>query len=434
MADEEQASEDAGVAVGAAKKRYASFLETHPDSTIESVTGRDGEARVHIRNPWSDSSLDLVIPDDDAGLAEALNSCRLPHRLIAIYHQDKRSLEVIWTAYPLSASMTDVASRKFTFTHKRKKHVCQFVKSSERLLSIAGASKPVSEANSSNFRNLASFARWKNAPAEERSERGLAEPMSFWISNIKWSDEGVVTLANALNFYMTYYDDMSPTIVVLPPLEVEQAEFSKKTRYVSGSFPSDIAGTDIDQTLISFWTAALAGNQAMKFILYYRIIEYASHQYLDDSIRHQVRRLMMKPDFLANPDNSLDVIVGLCMPNKQDDVPKFKGVLKQCVDMGLVWKELEPNIEFFRKETKFDGGFSVGPLLSKEDRKTHFENGGRDKLSDCFRHIRNTLSHGRDLKTGKVITPTARNFRLLGPWVQLIKTAAAEVVIYRGLT
>lgn len=420
--------------IEAAKVTFAAYLEANTGTTITKVLNAAGASQLHIGHPWSDKSLALVIPPEPDDLAEALHNCILPYRLLAIYHVDKRALEVIWTAFPLSASMSDVSGRKFTFTHKRRKHVCHFTKSSKRLLTIATASKPISESNASNFRNLASFARWNTTKPDDRALRGLAEPLSFWISNVKWSDEGVISLVNSLNFYLTYYDEASPYAVVLPPLDVDQSETAKKNRYVVGSFPAEINGSDLDQNLLSFWTASLVGNPAMKFILYYRIVEYASHHFLDEQIRRDVKRYVQKPDFYANLDQSLEHIIGICMPSKQDDIPKFKGVLKECVDMSLIWREIEPNIDFFRKETRFEGGFSVGPLLSKDDKKVNFENGGRDKLADCLRLIRNTLSHGRDMKTGKVIMPTARNFRLLMPWVHLVKTAAAEVVIYQGLS
>lgn len=427
-----------GNAIEAAKIRFADFLEANVASSIEMRKLPINVSRLEIVRPWGDTSLALHIPEDEtqaSQLAEALNNVLLPPRLIALWHKDKRALEVIWTAYRLSTSQAEIKDRKFTFTYKNTKHICHFTKASTRLQRIAKSFRPITQSPTTNFRNLTSFYRYATAKnADQRSLAGLEEPLSFWISNIKWNENSTIIMLDALNFYMSYFDDDTPIVVINDPINGDGSSIANKARYIRGSFPSEIISRELNRNLVSFWMAALAGNPAMRFILYFRIIEYASHHYLDDKIRADVKKLLSKPDFYDDLNETIDEIVGACTPSKQDDVPKFKNLLRRCVSPDLLWAEIKRNQEFFAKETKFDGGFVVQALISKDEKQSTFSTNGTDRVADRLREIRNTLSHGRDVKTGHVITPTARNFQLLKPWIHLIGTAAAEVVLHERLS
>lgn len=417
--------------------RFAPFLDRHSYSTIESRPRADGEL-IEVAAPWGDKTLALVIPKDGdkaTALAEVLNSVFLPQRLTAIWHPDKKALEIIWTAYRLAEGQAEISGRKFTFIYKGKKHVCHFTKSSPKLTRIAKYFRPLSPSPFTNHRNLGSYFRYSaTSTLEERVSSGLGEPLSFWISNITWHDTQTIGLIEALNFYMSYFDEQSPLVLVQDPPTDEAAKNLRRTRYIKGKFPAEIISRNIDRNLVGFWLAALNGNSAMRFILYFRIIEYASHHYLDDKVRMDVKKLLSKPDFYEDLDDTINLIVGSCIPGKQDDVPKFKNVMRKCVSTDLLWNEIKQNFDFFKKETKFDGGFTVAALISGDEKASTFATNGTDRLADRLREIRNTLSHGRDQKTGKVISPTTRNFALLRPWIHLIGTSAAEVVLHEGLS
>ena len=88
----------------------------------------------------------------------------------------------------------------------------------------------------------------------------------------------------------------------------------------------------------------------------------------------------------------------------------------------------------FDRETVFDGGFTLRPLVAKSTGGEHeFLNSGIERVAATIRDIRNALSHGREQKSRDVILPTSGNFEKLRPWVALVQVAAQEVMVYRHI-
>ncbi|MCG9916799.1 MAG: hypothetical protein MH112_10645 [Phenylobacterium sp.] len=243
--------------------------------------------------------------------------------------------------------------------------------------------------------------------------------------------EKLIDIINHLNFYLSYFDDMCPTVVIHEPA-FESGGNLRRTRYISGEFPRTISGSELNSQLLGFWSStSKEETPVMRFILYYRIIEYASHHYLDEAVRRSITRILSSPNVRDKLPSVVEEITDIISVKKNDDIPKFKGIVNKCVDKSLVWREIQANRAFFLKETKFDGGFSVKALISDAETEAAFCQKGLDHFCDLLRKIRNALSHGRDQETGGVISPTTKNFDLLRPWVHLIGTAAGEVVLYK---
>lgn len=407
------------------------FLEANPHSSVERTTTGNGKRRIQIAKPWGDPSLVFALPEGGGALIDVLNNVILPQRLAAIYHKDKRSLEIIWTAFKATDQHIEVVGRKFAFNYNNKKHVCHFTKSSDRLLALAEAFVPIS-APDYLHRNLTSFSRYVKTAEADRERVGLNEPKSFWVSNVTWSEASTLAMLETLNFYLSYFDEQSPFVIIFAPSNATPV--SSKTRYMHGAFPETINARSIDDNLITFWNAARSGNASTQFVLYFRIIEYASHHYLDEKVRMDIKRLISNPNLPLELESTMEKIVSACVPGRQEDIPKLKGVLRTCVRSELLWREIKSNLDFFKKETKFDGGFVVRPLITSDDKQSTWENNWVETFSDRIKDIRNVLSHGRDQKTGKVITATQRNYQLLRPWVHLIAIAAAEVAIYKDIS
>ena len=111
---------------------------------------------------------------------------------------------------------------------------------------------------------------------------------------------------------------------------------------------------------------------------------------------------------------------------------KFSSLIKEVVSPKLLWREMLRNIDAFTSATEFDGGCCIEPLAKVDWGEEDFKINGPMACAQAFRKIRNALSHGRDIRTGAVITPTAQNFEKLQPWVSLISIAAGEVIVYKG--
>jgi hypothetical protein len=414
----------------AAQLELSAFFTRNPLSKLEIKSPESGGLQIGL--PWGDASISIQVPEDRDDLVEALNACLLPERYSAIYHTDSKKLEVIYTAYELVGSQKDLTGRKFNFLFKGRKHECQFSASSKRLLAIAKNALPQGTTLTTH-RNIMSFHHYTNMGVEGRELFSIVEPWSFWISNVTWNEAKVFELISNLNFYLTYYDDMSPTVLIHPPTIPTNAS-SRRTRYIHGAFPEIVNAQGLNDHLLGFWQAADTGNPTMRFILYYRIIEYAAHHYVDDDIKRDLRKLLLSPHLTSDVPAAIEKITDIMSAKKLEDIPKFRAIVEKCVDPKLIWREAQANKAFFSKETKFNGGFVIKALLSDDEKEAAFGSRGLDHFCTLLRKIRNALSHGRDQETGGVITATPQNFNLLRPWVHLIGTAAGEVVLFKDLS
>lgn len=415
-----------------ARLRLCAFLDTHPNSTIEEIDIQEGK-RLGIKKPWGEEAIVIYLPDELDVLADALNNLYLPDYFSAIWHKDSKDFEVIWTAYPLGGPFEEVKTRKFLFQHQSVEHECEFGRSSDRLLLIAEHAAPVSLSRTGH-RNLFSFSQYvrqqKSKSEPDTPEPPLGEPVSFWIRNVEWDDDRVLSLANHLNFYMTYYDSRSPAILVHPP-KAEPAE--PRTRYIIGDFPERLDGRVIEDDLLNLWAASQVGDAGRRFVYCYRIIEYASHAYVDREARVQVLKLLSAAHALADTSGLADQVIAATLSSKAEEVQRVHMLLKGAVDFDLLWREIEKNRWAFTKEEQFDGGFTLPALLSAEATKSTFKTNGLVAFANLARQIRNHLSHGRDRTTQTSITPTVANSHRLGPWASAMSVVAGEVINFKHI-
>ncbi|WP_421848489.1 hypothetical protein [Novosphingobium sp.] len=418
-------------ALKAAREALEPFLKANECSSVIEVN-RSSEVHLFIDRPWNDASLALMIPKDEpADFYSALNQIILPERFTAIYHIDKKSLEVIWTAYKLPDSQNDIIGRRFTFKYLGANYKCHFSKSSERLLSIAKNFLPL-KMSSTSFRNLQSFDRhYKATRPGGKPDQSLGDPVSFWIDGLDFHPELTVEFVNNLNFYLSYYDKSGP-IVVLHPAESENKPMPR-LRYISGKFPSLINGKKLDNNLLSFWEAPNFGDPARRFQYYYRIMEYASFFYLESSTRLAVKRILNSPHAIDDISETTDKLMSAFSMSKLDEYARFAQLIQDTIDPNLLWSEIKENLPAFSKDFKCDGGFVIKALVSATAKQSTFAPKGVELFTKAIRDIRNALSHGRDFRSATVITPTSRNLKALQPWVHLIAVAAGQVVLLKDI-
>ena len=410
------------------------FLDTHPNVTIEWRTVRK-EAResLCLNRPWGDNGLVFSLPEDLDHFADTLNNVLLPNRYTALWHKDTKCFEIIWTAYPLRDESTDMKRREFSFALDSETYECKFDQSSDRLLSLARHAVPVAMSHSGH-RNLQSYQLYlrQTDNNEDDSPRGssVGEPLSFWISNVEWDEDKVLRLVRHLNFYLTYYDTLSPTIYIHSPPE-EKPRVTN--RYRLGEFPSRIDAHEIEDDLLQLWMAAKDGDAARRFIYYYRIVEYASHAHIDREARRSIWRLLSQPHARSNVGTLVDEVVSAALSKSTDDYQKMVNLLRDVVGIEALWEELARNKSAFVDGIEFDGGFRLGALLSESASLDTFKANGMNLFVSHARGIRNHLSHGRDRATQAAITPTVENFRRLEPWTSAMLVLAGEVLMFRNL-
>jgi len=411
------------------KQALRKFLDANPASTLSTLE-IPKVGKIHrLEKPWGDPTLVLLLPEDPAKTISILNSLFLPERLSALWHQDTKDIEVIWTALPLSPDQQEIAGRKFTFRFGSKNYKCEFGDASDRLLGLSGLFAPVTNPSDTQFRNLLSFIRMAQQPHNEQDKTEY-HARSFWIRKVGLDMAGAIRMIECLNFYLTYYDARSPSVLIHDIHD----PVAPQHRYREGKFPEKITGRNFDENLMSFWDATHQRNTMLRFIFFYRIIEYAASHYVDASVRAKLSKVVSDPAISENVDRAIESILSAFDGSKAEDVNRFNRLIMSSVDPSVVWREIETNKEMFSKKLKFDGGFVLTPILSDKESATTFASGGLVKFANAVRQIRNVLVHGRDQNTATAITPTPRNMKLLSAWVNAIAAAAGEVVVYGSNT
>ena len=184
---------------------------------------------------------------------------------------------------------------------------------------------------------------------------------------------------------------------------------------------------------MQLWSASREGDAGRRLIYCYRIIEYASHAYLDREARIQIRRLLSAPHALSDITSLADRVTAAALSSKAEEIQRVVMLLKDAVDPDLLWREINQNRSYFTKEAIFVGGFSLPPLISEDTTQSAFAVNGLTAFATSARHIRNHLSHGRDRTTQTTIAPTIANFHKLEPWVSALSVVAGEVINFKHI-
>lgn len=74
------------------RAKLQEFLSRNPETEV-----RTGEREPSVIRPWGEEAIEIPLRSDDEELFEALNAVRLPPRFTAIWHEDTREFEVIFT-------------------------------------------------------------------------------------------------------------------------------------------------------------------------------------------------------------------------------------------------------------------------------------------------------------------------------------------------
>lgn len=415
-----------------AKKALGKFLSTNPSSEIIEIApkGKGSRGYLAISKPWGDHTLQIVIPEDARerrALIQTLNGIILPARFSAILHRETGQLEVIWTAFKLKESAEEVRERSFIFCFEGRDRECRYGPSSKDLVRLAKHCFPISIPTSTDHRNIVSLHFFSN----DIDAGNIDEPISFFVDCAGLDEAGLPPLIMHLNAYMSYFDHKSPRVLVHEGSP--GADHMPRSRYLAGRFPSRIDGRQLDQNLLVYWLEMVATrNEIMRFLLCYRIIEYAAFNYVESSTRLRIRKILGSPIAVTDIDRSVDLISELLMTGKgAEEIPRAQNLISAAVDLSLVWAEIDGNRGFFCEDTCFDGGYKVKSLITAKCSYESWANNGVRITLDRLRGIRNALSHGQDTQTRATILPTAGNAGQIRPWLNLIEIIAGETIIYR---
>jgi hypothetical protein len=403
------------------------FLQINPTARLD----EEGERPV-VETPWNDDSLAIEIDPGNVALLEALNNVILPPTLTAIYHTDTSYLEFIFSVRPNDDHLW---KRQFDFTYRGATYSCKYAASSERLLAIAAACtprKPMSPTDHRNLRVFRDFAKPNDLPSRLRAFFNGRSPMSFFLGPIEvHSSDQVHDLARHLNFHMFYFDRETPQVIIHSPQASQPAIFEQPTP-APPPFPSSVLASPIDDHILDLLGGAQQTTGRLAFLYYYQILEYAAFYYFEESVRHEISKILRRPDVLSSIDICLPLIIDELVEYRQPDEQKLAAVIQRAADPFRVWQVIASYISQFSEPIEFDGGFQQPTLAREGWGPDDFSAAWIPKLPDALRKVRNALVHSREYRLGHTIAPTRDNLERLQPWVRLIEEVASQVALYRS--
>lgn len=405
---------------------YKASLKEFFANNQKSSLKMEEDGSVLVEKPWGDKTLAIRMPEEAeelASLVSCMNAVALPPELSAILHTESGQLEVLWTAHRLRSHALEVKDRKFSILWEGKHRKCKFGKTTNLALTLAKHCVPVANASETNHRNIVPFYLFAN----EKEHPILDEPKCFFVDCDGLKPDQVIEFLMHLNSYMIYFDRRTPRVLLH---SVSESRYVETDRHMEGKFPLKVVAKKIDPNLLSYWTEAFrTTDQIMRFLLMYRIIEYSSFSYLDGEVLKAVRRELGKPSLPSNVDLTARKIAELISQSKElDTINRTQTMISSLVDLEKIWSCIEVNLDYFKTDNVFDGGYTVKALLSgKCDYENWQQNGVRNTF-DRLRQLRNALAHGQDGTTRGTVRPTRENAQSLTPWLNVIETIAADAI------
>ena len=402
------------------------FLIRNPEAEVEA---RD--ERPVVVTPWGDDSIELRIESDGTELLNALNAVRLPPEFTAVWHEDNREFEVIYTATPFD---NELLKRGFEFRFRDNTYTCSFGDASNRLLLIARAFRPLGPTRT-DYRNLHSFYMYLHSKDDHPESQIVRQgkPTSFWIRGIQeYNSSDLIDLVLNLNFYMGYFDRETPSILVHEPTTTHPGH-RHPDRYPSGLFPKVVNARDINQHLLILWESASHGDPFLHFIHYYQILEYAAFYHIRDDVMQTIQRVLTAPETPTRPHLAAQQILEAMVADKTQDDAKINEVIRRSVSAEELWEEIDAARSAFSHEVTFDGGFTLSAMVTTESGTPDLAQLLRQAFPNALHRIRNALVHARESRQSTMIAPTRANHDRIVPWLGPLSLTAARVMVHSNL-
>src|SRR5690606_15608523 len=383
--------------------------------------------KILLKKPYNDESLHLLFEKSiDFTIVKDIV---LPEELVAIYHKDKSVLEL--AAVPIFKE-NPLIKKSFDFIYQGASFKCNSDKSSSQLEFIARNFVIAETFTYSYHRNLPMLRDYyfKRMPKRFIED---SIPISFYVSgDFNKINYEYVNLLKHLNFYMSYFDRDSPTIIILDRRD-GLAKFKTPCLFqMTNTFPDKINSLIIDPVLLDIFTVAQDTRDIrLKFIFYYQILEYSSYYYLNYKVRNKLTSTLKSPDFTYKIDEYLKSIVDDLKDHftQRDDYQKLEQTVTDYCTIDDVKYEIECNWEYFAEDQEFDGGFKLPKVIKDKNSLDNMIDSDLLKFVKNIDRIRNVIVHLRESRENKVILPTQRNNYLLSPYLFILRRIAEKVAM-----
>ena len=342
--------------------------------------------------------------------------------------KEKRLLEFIFA--PLEEK-EPFLKRKFIVNFSQKSFNCYFDKPSDALEFLASNFREKDTQSNTNYRHLRIFRDYyKPEMRPKGADKFFVNklPFSFFVEG---NFEGIdlVNFAKHLNFFMRFFDRISPQIATFTP-EDEREEYQLPCYTNNNEFPEVIQGRSIDPVIIDLLNIASdTSNIRLKYIFYYQILEYCAYYHLNEDLKRRLNNIIKRPDFLNNPSQFSRIIIEEFKNHfkSNDDKQKLEKLIVDFIDFEDIKEEIRCNSKYFLQDIEFDGGFKIKALIKDEKEIDTPSIDIIKNITDRIDKIRNVLVHIRESRENKVILPTQKNSHKLVPYLFLIRRIAENI-------
>lgn len=420
--------------------------ETNP--TIEIVEETE---HINISKLWGDDT--FMCRFSKSTKFEPLEHIELPFELCAIFHLTDQKLEFIFQ--PLSGD-NHFLDRKTKIFYKGVEFETEFNKPSDALVMLSKGFTKTNSPDDSQYRNLEIFSDfYKREDQNFQMKKYFRDkkPYSFFISgNFKKIKHDFVPFCKHINIYLRFFDRKAPIILIINNEPVNE-RFNIPCYTNKNNFPSHINSRQIDPVALDLLQIAQeTGNNRLKYLFYYQVLEYFAYYYLDEELKRKLSNLLKSPDLLDNTTLYTKTIIEELKDysNNTSDKQKLTKLLSDYTNVEDISNEIKSNIKNFSNDIEFDGHFKLSGIISDEKSfEKMFIDGKESKerkkerlkarsefiiaVSDRLDNIRNVLVHIRESRENKVILPTRSNNRKLIPYIYLIRRIAENIAMkYEG--
>jgi hypothetical protein len=401
-----------------AKKKKVSTKtnKKRPPKELQEFKEKNPEIRIldtpngwMIDKPWNDESVLFIVKRSNKNALKSFSQVRFPPKFSAIIHLDSNDIEFIYTHLPPDNLLL---RRKFSLQYNKKNYECEYAPSSDRLKFFADCFR-INGISDTSYRNL-------SAVKYEKREKHILT--SFWIRNAKINEGELLQLAQHINFYMVFYDNDSPAILIHNEINDDPLP---RTKY---DFPESIPAHLIEPYLLNLWHIARESSDFQRFIHYYQVLEYAAFVYLKEKIYNQIKKIILKPHPVL--EESFRQILHATTEENLSDESKIEIIIEENTHIDLLWRIIQDNKIFFSEKTVFDGGLTIKPIITKDTTFEEFKISWHPAIARDLKEIRNKLVHAREKRQSETIFPTPENMDKLRPWTELMNEIANHVICF----
>jgi hypothetical protein len=412
-------------------EKLSKFKENNPQCILEYD---ENEKKIIIEKPWNSDDIKLIFSDDEKQLNELNNIAIFPN-FDAIIHIDKNEVEFIYGFLDTKNDSYHEIDRNFELFCGREKLICSFREPSKSLLFIAKNyyRDPTSiDQIASQITPFRDFQRLDKLPERVKKFFENRIPRNFFINTEgPISEHELKKYARMINFYMKYYDRLSPYIIIRNSEDNKNDQKFKINRYIENIFPQKISTKEIDEYLLQLIEVARETTPRFAYLYYYQVFEYAAFSYLDNKAKKELRKILGNPTIIECNDEDISrIFTFMCEKMESDDV-KIQKVIQDYCNPSTIWKEIEIDKEFFCNPIIFDGDVVILPLIAHDTTEETWKTMWMPNLYKYFTTIRNSIAHSREKRQGTGITPSTKNSRLIKRILPLIRRTAEMIVIYK---